>query len=140
MAFHEEDRKRLLAAAIQARQHAYPPYSGFQVGAAVLDRQGRIWTGCNIENSSYGLTVCAERVALFKAISEGCQPGEFLALAVAAEGEKPTPPCGACRQVISDLCDAEMPILLTNLNGDVLDRTVAQVLPEPFGKASFRKH
>jgi cytidine deaminase len=128
----------LLNAAVAARLHAYPPFSGFQVGAALLTKSGKTFTGCNIENSSYGLTICAERVALFKAISEGFRPTDFQMLMVVAEGKTPTPPCGACRQVVSDLCDAEMPILLANLDRQVVRRTVAELFPHPFGSQYFR--
>jgi cytidine deaminase len=93
--------KEVVAAAIKAKDLAYAPYSNFRVGAAILAKDGQIITGCNIENSSYGLTICAERTAIFKAYSEGIR--EFVALAVVSDDPGFTPPCGACRQVIYDL-------------------------------------
>lgn len=122
----------LLHLARQAREQAYAPYSNFQVGAAVRTRDGRIFTGCNVENASYGLCNCAERTALFAAIAAGCRPGDFAALAVVADTPGPVSPCGACRQVMAELCDAAMPVLLGNL-GEAHDATtVAALLPGAF--------
>lgn len=124
------DMKSLLEQSIIARKKAYVPYSKFQVGAALLTEDGQVYHGCNIENSSYGLTNCAERTAIFKAISEGVT--KFKALAVVADTDRPCPPCGACRQVISEFCSADMPVYLTNLNGDIQQTTVGELLPGAF--------
>src|ERR1700738_3848957 len=104
----------LIQAAEQARENAHAPFSNFRVGAALRAKSGRVYTGCNIENASYGLTCCAERVAIFKAISEG-ERG-FDAIAVVSDTESLTPPCGACRQIIWEFCgDAQ--VVLSNLKG-----------------------
>lgn len=121
----------LLAAAIAAREHAYAKYSGFRVGAAIELEDGRIVGGCNVENASYGLTICAERVAIFKAISEGAVPRTFRRLAVCADTERLTPPCGACRQILWEFC-GEIPVILTNLDGLTREFTVGQLIPEAF--------
>ena len=122
----------LLALARAARDQAHAPYSGFAVGAAVLARDGRRFAGCNVENASYGLCNCAERTALFAAIAAGCKPGDFVALAVIADTAAPVSPCGACRQVLSELCDADMPVLLANLAGATAQTSVAALLPGAF--------
>lgn len=122
----------LLALARSAREQAYAPYSLFQVGAALLTRDGRRFSGCNVENASYGLCNCAERTALFSAIAAGCQPGDFVALAVLADTDSPVSPCGACRQVMTELCDDAMPVLMANLSGDTQQTTVAALLPGSF--------
>ena len=113
-----------------AREAAYVPYSKFKVGAALLTEDGKVYQGCNIENSSFGLTNCAERTAIFKAVSEGNK--KFKAIAVVADTNGPCSPCGACRQVISEFCAPDMPVYLTNLNGDTLQTTVAELLPGAF--------
>lgn len=125
-----ETETTLLAAARKAALNAYAPYSHFRVGAALLGEDGRIYTGCNVENASYGLTVCAERSAFFHAIAEGCR--RFTALALAAE--RPVPPCGACRQVLAELCPPKMPITLGSLDvaaGCTLT-TLGDLFPDPF--------
>ncbi|MEO5812613.1 MAG: cytidine deaminase [Rhodanobacter sp.] len=122
----------LLNAALAARQHAYAPYSAFAVGAAVQTRDGRVFHGCNVENSAYGLCNCAERTALFNAIAAGCQPGDFVALAVIADTAGPASPCGACRQVLAELCDQSMPVMLGNLRGARQETSVAALLPGAF--------
>jgi cytidine deaminase len=122
----------LLDAARAAREHAYAPYSAFAVGAAVQARDGRRFHGCNVENAAYGLCNCAERTALFAAIAAGCQPGDFVALAVVADTADPTSPCGACRQVLAELCDQAMPVMLGNLHGATQKTTVAALLPAAF--------
>jgi cytidine deaminase len=122
----------LLALARNAREQAYAPYSNFQVGAALLTRDGRRFSGCNVENAAYGLCNCAERTALFSAIAAGCRPGDFAALAVVADTENSVSPCGACRQVMSELCDDAMPVLLANLHGDTQQTSVAALLPGSF--------
>jgi cytidine deaminase len=121
----------LLAAAIAAREHAYAKYSGFRVGAALELHDGRIVTGCNVENSTYGLTICAERVAIVKAISDGVPPMSFRRIAIAADTERLTPPCGACRQILWEFC-GNIPVTLTNLAGVTREFTVRELLPEAF--------
>jgi len=119
----------LIAAARTAREHAHAPYSNFRVGAAVRAKSGRVFTGCNVENATYGLTLCAERVAIFKAISEG-ERG-FDAVAVVADTDSLTPPCGSCRQILWEFCgDAE--VILANLSGKVERYRMSALLPKPF--------
>jgi len=120
----------LLEKAIKIRDHAYVPYSQFQVGAALLTKSGKVYTGCNIENASYPVSCCAERVAIFKAISEG--ENEFQELAVAANSTRPVPPCGACRQVMSEFFPKDFKIHLTNLKRDVKSFTMEELLPFSF--------
>ena len=122
----------LLHLARAARQRAYAPYSRFQVGAVVLTHDGRRFDGCNVENAAYGLCNCAERTALFAAVAAGCQPGDFAALAVVADTPGPVSPCGACRQVMAELCHQAMPVVLGNLGDQVQETTVASLLPDSF--------
>lgn len=122
----------LLDLARTARRHAHAPYSGFAVGAAVLTRDGRHFLGCNVENAAYGLCNCAERTALFAAVAAGCKPGDFAALAVVADTSEPVSPCGACRQVMSELCAADMPVILGNLGVASQETSVAALLPGAF--------
>jgi len=122
----------LLAHAGRAREHAYAPYSNFRVGAALMTCSGDLYLGCNVENAAYGLCNCAERTALFGAVAAGCTPGDFVALAVVADTPEPVNPCGACRQVMAELCDEAMPVLLGNLDGDTRLTTVAELLPGSF--------
>ena len=126
---------RLIRAAAFARENAHPPYSGFKVGAALEDSGGRIHTGCNIENASYGLTVCAERVALWKAMSEGVRI--FRRIAVVTAAAKLTTPCGACRQVLWEFC-GNIEVILANLQGDVRVIPLQDLLPEAFDDKAFR--
>jgi cytidine deaminase len=123
----------LIAAARAARENAHAPYSNFRVGAALRARSGRVYTGCNVENATYGLTVCAERVAIFKAMSEG-ERG-FDAIAVVTHTAALTPPCGACRQIIWEFC-GDIEIILANLKGQVEVHRTSELLPHPFD-ASF---
>jgi len=123
----------LLEAAVQARENAHAPFSKFKVGAAIEDESGRIFTGCNVENATYGLTVCAERVAVFKAISEGAR--KFLRIAVAADTDVLTPPCGACRQILWEFC-GDVPVTLVNLQGKTETFQMKDLFPRPFD-ASF---
>jgi cytidine deaminase len=124
------DEERLLEEALKAREYAYVPYSKFQVGAALLAKDGKVFHGCNIENASYGMTNCAERTALFKAYSDGVT--QFDSLVVVGDTDGPISPCGACRQVISELCDADMEVILTNLKGDIQRTKVKDLLPGAF--------
>lgn len=128
--------KDLGLVALRARSYAHAPYSHFKVGAALLTASGRVFTGCNVENSSYGLSVCAERVALFKAISEGER--DFVAIAVAADTNPLTPPCGACRQVISDLA-GDIDIILVNPARRYSLHSLHDLLPKAFGAGFLRK-
>jgi cytidine deaminase len=123
----------LLAAALAARQQAHAPYSHFQVGAALEDSTGRIHTGCNIENATLGLTLCAERLAVFKAMSEGAR--EFRRLAVAADTDNLTPPCGACRQILWEFC-GDIEITLVNPRGRSETLRMKDLFPRAFD-ASF---
>lgn len=119
----------LISAARTAREKAHAPFSQFRVGAAVHAKSGRIFAGCNVENASYGLTICAERVAIFKAISEGER--EFNAIAVVTDADTLTPPCGACRQIIWEFC-GDVPVILANLHGKVERERSRNLLPRPF--------
>jgi cytidine deaminase len=122
--------EKLIEESKKAREKAYVPYSNFQVGAALLTTDGKVYHGCNIENAAYSMCNCAERTALFKAYSEGDR--DFKMLAVVADTDRPCSPCGACRQVISELCPKDMKVVLTNLKGDILEVTVAELLPGAF--------
>jgi cytidine deaminase len=129
----------LMNAAREARNRAYVPYSHFQVGAALLDQDGRIHYGCNVENAAYGPTNCAERTALFRAVADGCQPGTFQAIAVIGDTNGPIAPCGVCRQVLLELCGPDMPIVMGNLQGDRAVMTVGELLPGAFSAADLNK-
>jgi cytidine deaminase len=119
----------LISAALTARENAFAPFSKFKVGAAVEDCDGRIHTGCNVENATYGLTVCAERVAIFKAISEGVR--KFRRVAVAADSKVLTPPCGACRQILWEFC-GDIEIILANLQDKTETYQLKDLFPKPF--------
>jgi cytidine deaminase len=119
----------LVTAARAAREFAVAPFSGFKVGAALLTRDGRIIGGCNVENATYGLTVCAERIALFKALSEGERA--FTMVVVVADTAAPTPPCGACRQLLWEYC-GDIPVILANLDQITGRHTLGALLPLPF--------
>ena len=119
----------LVAAARDARLRAIAPYSKFQVGAALRLADGRIVTGCNVENASYGLTMCAERVALLKALSDGHR--DFTMIAVVADTGDPTPPCGPCRQLLWEYC-GDIPVVLANLTDIKAHHQLGQLLPHPF--------
>lgn len=121
------DMQTLIDQAIAARKKAYTPYSNFQVGAAVLTKNKQVFLGCNIENASYGLTNCAERTAIFKAVSEGEK--EIEAIVIVGDTEGPISPCGACRQVMAEFCDENTKIILTNLKGDRVETTINELLP-----------
>jgi cytidine deaminase len=119
----------LITAAKQARENAHAPYSNFRVGAALRSSAGRIFGGCNVENATYGLTVCAERVAIFKAISEG-ERG-FSSIAVVTDTDTLTPPCGACRQLIWEFC-GDVPVTMANLSGKRETIQMKDLFPKPF--------
>ncbi len=126
-----ENYEKLIKVAEKARKRAYTPYSKFKVGAAILSSDGKIFTGCNIENASFGLTVCAERVAILKAISEGSS--KFEAIAIVGDTNRPCSPCGACRQVISEF-GKDIKIIMYNLKGDIKIKKIDELLPEAFNK------
>ena len=119
----------LLQAALDVRENAFAPYSKFKVGAALEGIDGRIHTGCNVENATYGLTMCAERVAVFKAVSEGAR--RFKRVAIAADTDKLTPPCGSCRQILWEFC-GDVEIILVNLRGRIEIYRLRELFPKPF--------
>ena len=119
----------LVSVAREARERAVAPYSGFKVGAALLAAGGRVYGGCNVENASYGLTVCAERVALLKALSEGERSFEMIV--VVADTADPTPPCGSCRQLLWEYC-GDIPVVLANLQTITGEHRLRDLLPLPF--------
>jgi cytidine deaminase len=125
--------KVLIEKAKKARQRAYAPYSKFKVGAAVLAKSGKVYTGANVENASFCLTVCAERVALFKAITNGEK--SFVKLAVVADKDEPITPCGACRQVLSEFA-SDLKIICANLKGKTERYSLRKLLPEAFEKSN----
>ncbi len=122
----------LVAAAIEARENAHAPFSKFKVGAALEDSAGRIHSGCNIENATYGLTLCAERVAIFKALSEGARA--FRRVAVVAETDTLTPPCGVCRQILWEFC-GDIELVLANLKGQSETLRLGSLLPRAFDRS-----
>ncbi len=124
-----KEKEELIKAARDVRERAYAPYSDFKVGAAVRTKDGKIYTGCNVESASYGLTVCAERVAIWKAVSEGEK--EFTHVAVVADTQELTPPCGVCRQIIWEFC-GDIPITFANLNNKNETLQMKELLPRAF--------
>jgi len=122
----------LVREAKQARINARAPHSGFRVGAALETHNGKIFTGCNMESSSYGLTVCAERVAIWKAVSEG--ESDFRRILILTDSRQPTPPCGACRQIIWEYC-GDIEVILCNLKGSKVRHRMRQLLPFAFDKS-----
>ncbi len=140
----EEQKRNLIRAALAARSRSYCPYSGYRVGAALLAADGSVYCGCNIENAAYTPTNCAERTAVFKAVSEGCRT--FAAIAVAGgKGDIPDGdyayPCGVCRQVLREFADPyTFLVLCARSENDYIQRTLAELLPESFGPAHIRPH
>lgn len=128
---------RLIEKANEMLDLAYVPYSNFPVGAAVLSETGEVFTGCNVENASYGLSNCAERTAIFKAVSEGSR--EFDKMVITGNTDGPISPCGACRQVISEFCAPDMPVILTNVDGEIKETTVAELLPGAFTPQNLKE-
>ena len=128
------DNRELLNRAVMAAKSAYAPYSGFSVGAALLCSDGTVFTGCNIENSSYSVTVCAERVALFSAVAAGYRGFTAIAIVGGNNGDytKPCPPCGVCRQALAEFCSADTKVILSDGQGDACDYTLGELLPESF--------
>ncbi len=125
----ENSPEKLIEAAVKARENAHAPYSNFKVGAALQTKSGKIFTGCNVENATYGLTICAERVAIFKAISEG--ETQIIQIAVAADTAELTPPCGACRQIIWEFC-GDIPVVMANLKDEVETLRMKELFPRAF--------
>ncbi|MGB5809948.1 MAG: cytidine deaminase [Polyangiales bacterium] len=125
----EEDWTRLRSAAFNAREHAYAPYSNFAVGAALLTDDGRIFSGCNVENASYGATLCAERNAIGAGVAAGAR--RWVALAIASDAKRPTPPCGICRQALIEL-GRDLEIRCFTKGGDTVKHTLASLLPDAF--------
>lgn len=121
--------EELIKAAKDVREKAYAPYSNFKVGAALRTKSGKVFTGCNVESASYGLTVCAERVAIWKAVSEGEK--EFETIAVVADTQELTPPCGVCRQIIWEFC-GDVPVVFANLKGNTETVKMSELLPRAF--------
>ncbi|MBL8149551.1 MAG: cytidine deaminase [Blastocatellia bacterium] len=126
-----ESSTDLVKLATEARENAIAPYSGFRVGAALLATDGSIYTGCNIENSTLGLTLCAERVALLKALSEGKR--HFEKVTVVTDTRMLTPPCGSCRQMLWEFC-GDVEVEMANLNGEIEHKHMAELLPSPFDR------
>lgn len=125
--------KELISAALKARKNSYSPYSGYSVGAAILCKDGSIFTGCNIENASYGATMCAERTALFTAVAAGHRNFEAIAIVGGKENEADLPyPCGICRQVLSEFCNKEFKILVAKSEEDFKVHTLGELLPYSF--------
>lgn len=129
------DLETLVAAAVQVRERAYAPYSNYKVGAALLTASGRLYTGCNVENASYGLCLCAERSAVARAVCEGER--ELVAVAVATSSSPPAPPCGLCRQTLAEFA-RDLPIVLVNDAGERIDTTLEAIFPQSFD-GSFLK-
>ena len=131
------NRKELIQKAIEAKSKALPTYSNFHVGAALLTKNGKVYQGANIETSSYSLTICAERTALFTSILEGER--KFKAIAVAGDTDDYLPPCGACRQVLSDLCGGNLDVILVNKKGKSKKLKLRELLPYSFGEEFLKK-
>lgn len=125
-------KEDLVMKAIEARDLSYSPYSKFAVGAALLTSNGEIFLGCNIENAAYGLSMCAERNAIFNAYCHGVSQDDIEALAIVADTTDPVSPCGSCRQVLSELYPKDAPIYLANLKGDIKETTIEELLPYSF--------
>jgi cytidine deaminase len=126
---NENNLQELIDSAKKVREKAYAPFSNFLVGAAVRTKDGKIYTGCNVESASYGLTVCAERIAIWKAVSEGER--EFECVAVVTDTEELTPPCGTCRQIIWEFC-GDIPVTFSNLKGKTETVMMKEILPRAF--------
>lgn len=126
------DKKQLIIKSMEARNLSYSPYSHFAVGAALLTKDGKVFLGANIENSSYPLCMCAERNAIYNAMLNGYRKEDFVALALSADTDGLCSPCGACRQVISELFPKDAPIYMSNIQGDEKDTTIEELLPFAF--------
>ncbi len=131
------NREDLIKAAMEAKEHAYVPYSNFRVGAALLTKEGKIYQGCNIENAGYTPTNCAERTAFFKAVYEGER--NFEAIAVNGDADDYLYPCGVCRQVMAEFCTPDFKVFVSKKNGEYLEFTLAEILPGAFTPAELEK-
>lgn len=131
------NRENLIKAAMEAKEHAYVPYSNFRVGAALLTKEGKIYQGCNIENAGYTPTNCAERTAFFKAVYEGER--NFEAIAVNGDADDYLYPCGVCRQVMAEFCTPDFKVFVSKKNGEYLEFTLAEILPGAFTPAELEK-
>lgn len=131
-------KEELILKAKEARELSYSPYSHFKVGAAVLTKDGKVFEGANIENSSYPLCMCAERNALYHAYMNGYKKEDLVALALIADTDEPCSPCGACRQVISELLPLDAPIYMSNLKGDVQETNIKELLPFAFSPEDLK--
>ena len=131
-------REELIEKAKEARSLSYSPYSHFAVGAALLCKDGRVFVGANIENSSYPLCMCAERNALYNAKMNGVKKEDMVALALSADTDEPCSPCGACRQVISELFPKDAPIYMSNLKGDIKETNIEELLPFAFSEEDLK--
>ena len=131
-------KESLVKKAIEARKLSYSPYSRFAVGAAILTKDGEVFMGANVENSAYPLCMCAERNAIYNAYMNGYKKEDIVALALAADTEEPCSPCGACRQVISELCPKDMPIYMANIKGDIQETNIKELLPYAFSEDDLK--
>lgn len=140
MCYTVDMKNELQTAAFEAaknmREHAYTPYSGFKVGAALADSSGTIFAGCNVENASYGATICAERHAVLRAIGDAYD-AEFQLLVIVSDASPPAPPCALCLQVLAEFCTPELRVLLADLEGIRAEYTLSQLLPHPFNRKSL---
>ena len=135
-----EEKKELIRMALKAREGAYAPYSDFLVGAALRAEDGRVFTGCNVENAAFTPTSCAERTALFKAVSEGVTRFSMLVVVGAKDGEVNelvTAPCGVCRQALFEFCGPDLPVLMARAEDDYIEMTLGELLPLGFGPANL---
>ena len=134
-------KEELVALAVEAMAHAYVPYSGYQVGAALLTSDGRVYQGCNIENASYTPTVCAERTAFFKAVYDGVRDFSAIAVVGGKNGEITGffPPCGVCRQVMREFCGDDFTVYLGGANGEIMTLTLKDILPYSFSAGEYMK-
>ncbi len=133
------NKEELVLKAKEARELSYSPYSNFKVGAAVLTKDGKVFLGANVENSSYPLCMCAERNALYHAMMNGYKKEDLVALALCADTDGPCSPCGACRQVISELLPLDAPVIMSNLKGDIQETNAAELLPFAFSAEDLKQ-
>lgn len=129
----------LVQKSVEARKLSYSPYSNFAVGAALLTKDGHIFLGANVENSSYPLCMCAERNAIYNAMMNGYKKEDFAALALSADTDEPCSPCGACRQVISELFPSDAPIYMSNLKGEIKETNAKELIPFAFSEKDLKK-
>ena len=127
----DQEREHMLDLAYEVMERAYTPYSHFQVGACLKGKNGKYYLGCNIENASYTPTNCAERTAIFKAVSEG--EHDFESIVIVCSGKSPAAPCGVCRQVLREFCEDDMPVVFADKDRNVIESTLGALLPHSFG-------